>query len=134
MNVEKSFVEKLQRLSRETRLQELKEEKQKRQRKQQKISNILPLKSRFLEISSPFSTPIYSSSSQRSSPLSKFERVFEAIKKNNKNCKEIVRKYNFKKPKKEIGTSEQVGPIFISDTKEKRKWDDLQQHQERPSQ
>jgi hypothetical protein len=48
--------------------------------------------------------------------LSKFEKAFEVIKKNNKKYKEILRKYNFRKPRKEICTSEQVGPNFISNT------------------
>jgi hypothetical protein len=50
----------------------------------------LPLQSRSPERGSPFPSPIYSSSSsQRSFPLSKFEKAFEAIRK----MKEIVKKF-----------------------------------------
>ncbi len=49
--------------------------------------------------------------------------------------KQIAKKiYSFRKPKRETCISEQVGPIFISDTKEELEWDDLKQHQKRPSQ
>jgi hypothetical protein len=50
--------------------------------------------------------------------LFKFERAFEVIKKNNRDCKETLKKYNFKKLRREACTSQQVGSIFISDTKE----------------
>jgi hypothetical protein len=67
----------------------------------------------------PFSSLIYSSSSsQRSSSLFKLERAFEAIKNNNINYKKTLRKYNFKKPRKDKGVSEQVGSVFISNIKE----------------
>ncbi len=72
----------------------------------------------------------YSSSFQRSSPISKFEKTFEAIRKNERDCKETLRRYNFRKPKKEAGPSEQVGPISIFDSKEEKQKDDLQQEQE----
>jgi len=95
----------------------------------------LPLQSRSPKRGSPFPSPIYfSSSSQRSSPLSTFERAFEAIGKNNKNCKETFRKYNFRKPIIETCASEQVGLIFIFGTKEEQEQDNLQQYQEGPSQ
>jgi hypothetical protein len=45
-----------------------------------------------------------------------------------------LKRYNFRKPKKEANTSEQVGSISIFDFKEKKQRDDLQQHQEAPSQ
>jgi hypothetical protein len=82
----------------------------------------------------PFLSSIYSSFSQRSSPLFKFEKTFEAIRKNDRDCKETLRRYNFRKPKKEEGTSEQVGLIFIFDFEEEKQKDDLQQHQEASSQ
>jgi hypothetical protein len=41
-----------------------------------------------------------------------------------------LRRYNFRKPKKEAGPSEQVGPISIFDSKEEKQKDDLQQEQE----
>jgi hypothetical protein len=50
--------------------------------------------------------------------LSKLERAFEAIKNNNINYKKTLRKYNFKKPRKDKGVSEQVGSVFISNIKE----------------
>jgi len=62
----------------------------------------------------------------RSYLLSKFEKAFKMIKKNNIDCKETLRKYNFKKLRREACISEQVGPIFIFDIKEERGWDNLQ--------
>jgi hypothetical protein len=38
--------------------------------------------------------------------LSKFEKAFEVIRKNDKDCKETLRRYNVKKPRKEAGISE----------------------------
>ncbi len=117
MNVETSFVEKLQRPSRE-KLQKLKEE-QERLRELQKFANILPMQFRFSKRGLPFPYPIYYSfSSHKSSFMSKFERTFEAIRKNEKDCKETLRKYNFRKPRTQAGPSEQVGPISISNSKE----------------
>jgi hypothetical protein len=63
--------------------------------------------------------------------LFKFEKAFEAIKKNDKNYKFFLKKYNSRKPKREVGTSEHVGSISIFDSKKDREKDDLQQHQER---
>jgi len=37
---------------------------------------------------------------------SKFERTFEAIRKNDKDYKETLRKYSFRKPRREVGISE----------------------------
>jgi hypothetical protein len=89
MSAKESFVEKLSRKSRK-RLHKLRKEKEERQRKHHNFINILPLQSRSPERGSPFPSPIYSSSSsQRSSPLSKFEKAFEAIKK----MKEIAKKF-----------------------------------------
>jgi hypothetical protein len=54
-------------------------------------------------------SPIYSSYSfQRSFPLSKFEKAFEPIRKNDRVCNETLKRYSFRKPKREEGTSEQV--------------------------
>jgi hypothetical protein len=76
----------------------------------------------------PFSFPIYSSSSsQKSFLISKFENFFEEINKNEKDCKETLRRYNFKRPRKQAGPSEQFSPIFISNSKEDHQRDDLQQ-------
>jgi hypothetical protein len=66
----------------------------------------------------PISFLVYYFSSPRSSLLFKFESAFEVIKKNNRDCKETLKKYNFKKLRREACTSEQVGSIFIFDTKE----------------
>jgi hypothetical protein len=56
------------------------------------------LQSRSPKKGPPFPSPIYYSSSfQRSSPLSKFEKTFETIRKNNKECKKTLKKYNFRK-------------------------------------
>jgi hypothetical protein len=66
--------------------------------------------------------------------LFKFEKYFEAIRKNDKKCKEILMRYNFKKPIREASTSEQVGSISIFDFEEEKQKDNLQQHQEAPSQ
>jgi hypothetical protein len=62
----------------------------------------LSLQFRSPEIGSLFSSPIYSCScsSQRYYLLSKFEKAFEAIKKNDRDCKENLKRYNFRKPKK----------------------------------
>jgi hypothetical protein len=45
-----------------------------------------------------------------------------------------LKRYNFRKPKREAGTSEQVGSISISNFEEEKQRDDLQQHQEASSQ
>jgi hypothetical protein len=75
-----------------------------------------------------FFSPIYFSySSLKSFLISKFEKVFEAIWKNNKDYKETLRRYSFKKPTRQIGPSEQVSPISISDFEEDRHKDDLHQ-------
>jgi predicted RNA methylase len=75
-----------------------------------------------------FSSLVYSSFSfQKSSPISKFERAFEAIRKNEKNCKETLRKYSFREPKRQAGPNEQVSPIFVLDSEEDHQKDDLQQ-------
>jgi hypothetical protein len=48
-----------------------------------------------------FPSPIcYSSSSQKSYPIPKFERAFEVIKKDKRDYKETLRRYNFRNPKK----------------------------------
>jgi hypothetical protein len=52
--------------------------------------------------------------------LSKFEIAFEAIRKNNNDYKEILKKYIFRMPKRESCTSAQVGLIFISNSKEEQ--------------
>ncbi len=49
--------------------------------------------------------------------ISKFERAFEVIRKNERDCKEILRRYNFRKPRKQAGSNEQ-DPISILDSKE----------------
>jgi hypothetical protein len=67
-----------------------------------------------------------SSSSHKSFSICKFEKAFEEIRKNKRNCKETLRRYSFKKPKREVGPSEQVDPISIFDSKEEKQKDDLQ--------
>jgi hypothetical protein len=52
--------------------------------------------------------------------LSRFEKVFETIRKNNRNCKEILKKYNLKKSRRKASTNEHVGLIFIFDSKRSR--------------
>ncbi len=64
----------------------------------------------------------------------KFKKAFEVIRKNNRDCKETLKRYNFKKHRREASTSDQVGPISISNFEEKKQRDNLQQHQEIPSQ
>jgi hypothetical protein len=59
--------------------------------------------------------------------LFNFERAFEIIRKNNKDCKKTLRKFNLRKPRRETCMSEQVGLILIFDSKEKWEEDDLQQ-------
>jgi hypothetical protein len=63
--------------------------------------------------------------------LSNFERAFETIRNNNKDCKETLRKFNLRKPRREAGMSEHVGLvlilILIFDSKEEWEEDDLQQ-------
>jgi hypothetical protein len=94
----------------------------------------LPLQSRFIKKGPPFLSLVYSSSSSQKSSLFKFKKAFEVIRKNNKDCKETLRRYNFKKPKRVAGTSEQVGPISVSNFEEENHRDNLQQHQEAPLQ
>jgi hypothetical protein len=50
----------------------------------------------------------------------KFEKAFEAIKKNDKDCKETLRRYKFRKLKREVSTSEKVGSISIFDFEEEK--------------
>jgi len=45
-----------------------------------------------------------------------------------------LRKYYFKKPRREASMNEQVGLILISNSKEELERDDLHQQQERPLQ
>jgi hypothetical protein len=59
----------------------------------------------------PFPFPVYSSSF--SFPISKFEKTFEVTRKNERDYKETLRKYSFRKPRREVGFSEQVNPISI---------------------
>jgi isochorismate hydrolase len=93
----------------------------------------LPLQFRFPKRGLPFPSHVYYFSFPRSSLLFKFERDFNVIKNNNKNYKDTLRKYNFKKLR-EACTSEHVGLIFIFDIKEEREWDNLQEQQKGPSQ
>jgi hypothetical protein len=44
-----------------------------------------------------------------------------------------LRRYNFRKPKIKVGTSEQVGSISIFDSREEKQKEVLQQDQEVPS-
>ncbi len=131
MSVEKSFMENLQRQSKE-KLQKLKD-KQKRLKKQHKFANILPLQFSSPKRGLPFPYLIYSFFSfQKSFPISKFERNFESIKKNQRYCKETLKRYNLKKPIRQIGSSEQVGPISIFDSKEDQQKANLQEQQQSP--
>jgi hypothetical protein len=57
--------------------------------------------------------------------ISKFETTFEAIRKNERNCKETLRRYNFRKARRQAGPIEQVGLISISDFEEDQQKDDL---------
>ncbi len=109
-------MEKLQRQYRK-KLQKLKKE-QERLKEQQKFVNILLLQSRSPKRGLFFPSPIYSSSFHKSSPISRFERAFEAIRKNERDYKETLRRYSFRKPKRQVGFSEQVGLIFISNFEE----------------
>ncbi len=85
----------------------------------------MPLQSRCLERGPPFPSPIYSSySSQRFSLIFKFEKAFEAIRKNERDCKQTLKSYNFRKPKRKASPNEQVGPIYIFDFKEEKHKDD----------
>jgi hypothetical protein len=83
MSVEENLVEKLQKRSR-VKLEKLKEEQEKL-REQLKFTNILHSQSRSPKRGLPFPSLVYSSSfSQKSSPISKVERAFEAIRKKKK--------------------------------------------------
>jgi hypothetical protein len=64
--------------------------------------------------------------------ISKFEKSFEEFRKNKRYCKESLRRYSFRKPRRETCSSEQVGPISISNFEEEKQKDDLQQEQEVP--
>jgi len=93
----------------------------------------LPLQFRSPKICPHFPSPIYSSSSSHKSYLtSKFEKAFEVIFKNERDCKETLRRYNFRKPRRKAGPSEQVSLISIFDLEEEKQKDDLQQEQEAP--
>jgi hypothetical protein len=50
--------------------------------------------------------------------LFKFEKYFETIIKNNKNCKENLKMHNSRKSRREVNTNEHVGLILIFDSKE----------------
>ncbi len=123
MSAKESFVENLPRQSRE-KLQKLNEE-QERQSEHQKFVNILPLQSRSREKGLHFLPLVYSSSFQNFFPISKFEKAFEAIRKNERDCKETLRRYNFRKPRQEVGFNEQVHLISISNFEKEQQKDDL---------
>jgi hypothetical protein len=92
---------------------------QERLREQYKFANILPLQSRFPKRGLPFPSPVYYSYfSHKSSLISKFEKAFETIKKIERDCKEALKRYNFRKPRRWAGSNEQVGPISISNLEE----------------
>jgi hypothetical protein len=78
----------------------------------------LPLKFRSPKRGSPFPSSVYYSFFQKSSPISKYERAFEAIKNNERDCKETLRRYSFRKRRQQVGPNEQAGPISISDFEE----------------
>jgi hypothetical protein len=52
--------------------------------------------------------------------LFKFDKAFEAIRKNDRDYKKNLKRYSIRKSKKTTSTSEQVGPISISDSKEEK--------------
>ncbi len=85
---------------------------------QQKFANILPLQFRFPKKGPPFPSLVYYSSSQKSSLKFKYERTFEAIRKNERDCKETLRRYRFRKPRRHATPNEQVNPISILDSEE----------------
>jgi hypothetical protein len=60
------------------------------------------------------------------------KKAFEAIRKNERYCKETLRRYNFKKPIRKTCISEQVGLISIFDYEEEKQKDDLHQYREAP--
>ncbi len=93
-----------------------KSRKKKNKKTKKNLANILPLQSNSPKRGLPFPSPIYYSfSSKRSSSISKFEKAFEAIRKNEKDYKETLRSYNFRKPKRKADSSEQVNLISIFD-------------------
>jgi hypothetical protein len=66
---------------------------------------------------------VYSSSSfHKSSPISKFEKAFEAITKNEGDYTKTLRRYSFRRPQKKAGRNEQVNPISIFDYEGKRRF------------
>ncbi len=64
--------------------------------------------------------------------ISKFEKAFEEIRKNESDCRETLRRYSFRKLRKEVDPSEQVNPISISNLKKTKQKDDLQHEKEVP--
>ncbi len=100
----------------------------------------MPLQSRFPKKGPPFPSHVYSSSSsQRSSPIFKFEKAFEEFFLNERDYKETLRRHNYRKPRRKASPSEQVGLISIYDSKEEKHKDNLQEqevpsHQEEPTQ
>jgi len=57
--------------------------------------------------------------------ISKFEKTFEAIRKNEIDFRETFRRYNFRKPKRKAGPSEQVNLISIFYFEEKKSKENL---------
>ncbi len=55
-----------------------------------------------------------------------FERAFETLRKNERDYKKTLRRYNFRKHRREASPSEQIGLISISNYEEKLLKDDLQ--------
>jgi hypothetical protein len=62
--------------------------------------------------------------------ISKFEKAFEVIRINKRDYKETLRRYNFRKPRREAGPSEQVNLISIFNFEKEKHKDNLQQEEE----
>ncbi len=50
-------------------------------------------------------------------------KAFEEIRKNERDCKVTLRRYNFRKPRRETSPSEQVSSISIFDFEEEKQKD-----------
>jgi hypothetical protein len=53
------------------------------------------------------------------------KELLKQLEKNERDCKETLRRYSFKKPKRHACPSEQVNPIFILDHEQDQQKDDL---------
>jgi hypothetical protein len=54
------------------------------------------------------------------------------LEKNERDCKETLRRYSFRKPRRAASPTKQIDSISISNSEEEKQKDDLQQDQKAP--